>query len=112
MAWKKGQSGNPTGRPKAYGELLEKLRDLTPQAVAVLEKNLKSKDAIVAERAAIALLDRAWGKPAQALQPDPFVTPGVAVSGMNLENADNLEIVRRIAFMFHVAGRKLQGLDK
>jgi hypothetical protein len=66
MAFKKGQSGNPGGRPKDAG-----LRDLarahTEDAIQTLVRVMKSKKSPAAAQvtAACALLDRGYGKPTQ-----------------------------------------------
>jgi Family of unknown function (DUF5681) len=69
IPWKKGQSGNPGGRPKAIREVTELARQQTPLALAALTRiatSGKSESACVA--AATALLDRGWGKPAQTIE--------------------------------------------
>jgi hypothetical protein len=54
-------SGNPGGRPKTLPDLVEAARALTPRALAALEQALDDPDRAIP--AAVALLDRAWGKP-------------------------------------------------
>jgi hypothetical protein len=56
-----GQSGNPSGRPKGIEALA---REHTPAAIQTLVDALKSPKERVP--AAIALLDRGWGKPTQS----------------------------------------------
>ncbi len=68
--FRKGESGNPGGRPKMPADVRQALEARAPEAVAVLVGNLKHKDPRVAQAAAVAILDRAWGKPAQALTLD------------------------------------------
>jgi hypothetical protein len=69
--WKKGQSGNPAGRPKKLPELRELLanvlgdeKDGKTAAEAILMA-LRAKAAKGDVRAAELLLDRAYGKPKQ-----------------------------------------------
>jgi hypothetical protein len=65
--WVKGISGNPGGRPKVEGEIRNLARKYSRTAVRRLAQLVKSKNERVAVAAATALLDRAWGRPAQAL---------------------------------------------
>jgi len=60
--WPKGVSGNPGGRAKGLEQIA---RAHTPAAIAALVAALKSTRERVP--AAIALLDRGWGRPAQAI---------------------------------------------
>jgi hypothetical protein len=69
--WKKGESGNPNGRPKKLPELRELLanvlgdeKDGKTAAEAILMA-LRAKAAKGDVRAAELLLDRAYGKPKQ-----------------------------------------------
>jgi hypothetical protein len=68
MAFQKGQSGNPGGRPKESAKVQEYARKHTELAIDTLVhlcKNGNGESTKVA--AAIALLDRGWGRPAQAI---------------------------------------------
>jgi len=66
--WVKGVSANPAGRPKQQGELVEACRSHTKAAVQTLVFWMKQKkDGKAAIQAARELLDRAYGKPAQAI---------------------------------------------
>jgi hypothetical protein len=85
--FKKGQSGNPGGRPKVIAEVKDLARAHTAEAIETLVSimtNLKSAPAARVS-AANALLDRGYGKPPQhisgqnanyvALLPQPCETP-------------------------------------
>jgi uncharacterized protein DUF5681 len=62
-----GISGNPSGRPKVEGEVRDLARRYTKRAIRRLAELIKSSNERVAVVAATALLDRGWGRPAQAL---------------------------------------------
>lgn len=74
MAFVKGKSGNPSGRPKKLLPDGRSLADLakgyTEQAINALVEVLTEEGAPHAARitAATALLDRGWGRPAQSLE--------------------------------------------
>jgi hypothetical protein len=57
-----GRSGNPGGRPIGVQKLA---REHTAEAIATLVKHLNHPK--LAVQAAVALLDRGWGKPAQEI---------------------------------------------
>ena len=63
--WKAGESGNPGGRPKGIEKLA---REHTEAAIATLVRELNNPRNCVP--AAVALLDRGWGKPKQTIQGD------------------------------------------
>ena len=66
----KGISGNPSGRPKLVGEereVMELARKYGKRAIRRLAQLMRSKNERVAVAAAQALLDRGFGKPAQAV---------------------------------------------
>lgn len=65
--WKKGVSGNPNGRPKQNVTVKAIAREHTDAAIAALVANLSHENGSVVNQAAIALLDRGYGKPAQAV---------------------------------------------
>ena len=74
MQWKKGQSGNPKGRPKGHGDVRELARAHTEQAVATLAAIMNDPSAAPSARtsAAQALLDRGWGRISQTVEPKSF----------------------------------------
>jgi Family of unknown function (DUF5681) len=63
----KGTSGNPGGRPKLPEELKAGLQALSDEAVKVLHNSLQSDDERVRILAAVQILDRGYGKPAQTV---------------------------------------------
>lgn len=68
--WKKGVSGNPKGRPPRIMTEIENLaKTYTRDAIETLARIMKNGRAPEAARvsAATHLLDRAWGKPKQAI---------------------------------------------
>lgn len=64
MTFKAGESGNPKGRPKApMKEVKDLAREHTPEAIQRLVFWMRQKkSASAAIAAALALLDRGWGK--------------------------------------------------
>jgi len=67
VKFQKGQSGNSGGRPKEDQRVNELAREYTDAAIAKLAELMKwPDDPRVQLNAAVALLDRAYGRPAQA----------------------------------------------
>jgi hypothetical protein len=68
--FKKGQSGNPGGRKPIPPEIKEMARALTEDALKALGSIVKDKKAPHTARvsAAVALLDRGYGKPTQHIE--------------------------------------------
>jgi hypothetical protein len=66
-SWRPGQSGNPKGRPKPDVDIAALAREHGPRCIAVVAKMLTDEDHKIRLAAAIALLDRGWGRPAQAI---------------------------------------------
>ena len=50
MGWRKGQSGNPGGRPKARIDLQALARQRTPEAVATLVRIMRNKTNLMAAK--------------------------------------------------------------
>ncbi len=67
MVFQKGQSGNPGGRPKEDAEVKALARTAGPEAIEKLLELMRGDDRRTALAAAQALLDRGFGKPAQAI---------------------------------------------
>lgn len=65
-----GTSANPGGRPKAEYRVIDLAREHTEFAIETLAAIARDKDAPASARVAACahLLDRAWGKPRQALE--------------------------------------------
>jgi Family of unknown function (DUF5681) len=63
--FQKGKSGNPGGRPKAAHSIQELARKHAPEAIKTLADIAKKGTPGARVSAAIALLDRAYGKPPQ-----------------------------------------------
>jgi hypothetical protein len=83
----KGQSGNPGGRPKMPEELKEAMRGLADKAIRVLSEAMDDDDRRVRVMAANAVLDRAYGKPAQTLNAK---VEGVDIAEAHLQALQNL----------------------
>jgi hypothetical protein len=64
-AWQKGQSGNPRGRPPGI-HARDLARSHTDAAIRVLVEELSNPRYRVA--AAVALLERGWGRPRQEVE--------------------------------------------
>jgi Family of unknown function (DUF5681) len=66
-SFKKGQSGNPGGRPKVVAEVKELAREHTAEAIQTLVSIMTNPKSAPAARvsAANALLDRGYGRPPQ-----------------------------------------------
>jgi Family of unknown function (DUF5681) len=69
--FKKGQSGNPGGRPHALVSVMALAREHTIQAIRVLSELMREANSeSVRLNAAEAILSRGWGRPVQAFQVD------------------------------------------
>lgn len=67
MTFKAGKSGNPGGRPKENPEVKLLAQAHAPRAIERLAEIMESTDERAAAAASSALLDRGYGKPAQAI---------------------------------------------
>lgn len=74
MAFVKGQSGNPSGRPKEDNEVKRLARSHSKAAIKRLAFWLKSDNPKASVSAAQVLLDRGYGKPAQAIEHSGEIT--------------------------------------
>jgi hypothetical protein len=63
--FKKGQSGNPAGKPKIIIEVVQAARERTMEAIETLSRIMLDPKATASASvsAAVALLERGWGKP-------------------------------------------------
>jgi len=66
MVWKKGQSGNPAGggHTRKQRQIAELLAPYVPEAIEVILKELRGSGRMAAAKE---IIDRVYGKPAQAL---------------------------------------------
>jgi hypothetical protein len=63
----KGTSGNPGGRPKDEANVRELAKELSAEAVERLASWMRSENPKASVSACNAILDRAFGRPAQSL---------------------------------------------
>src|ERR1700745_923007 len=69
MQFRKGQSGNPGGRPKVLAEVQELARQHAPSALTELARlALKAKSETTRIASIRELLDRGYGRPRQAVE--------------------------------------------
>jgi hypothetical protein len=94
MAWVKGQSGNPGGRPKKNKEVEELAQQCTVEAINRLKQIMRQqKDVKAALQAAQALLERGHGKPRTKVE-----MTGAEGGPIQTEHMSDTEAARRIAF--------------
>jgi hypothetical protein len=65
--FKKGVSGNPSGRPKQDPEIQALARELSTETIHKLAYWMRSDEAKASIAASAIILDRAWGKARQAI---------------------------------------------
>lgn len=104
MPFKKGQSGNPGGRPKEAPEVKELARSHTARAIERLAYWLDSDNAKASVAAALALLDRAWGRPTQAVE-----MTGKDGGPIATAEVSDIEVARWLAFTFEKARQEKRG---
>lgn len=77
MAFVKGKSGNPSGRPKVPESVKELAKAHTEDAIRTLAQVMKNEEAPPGARvtAAEKLLDRAWGKAESTVNVNDNRTP-------------------------------------
>jgi hypothetical protein len=73
----KGAETKRARRDEAEQEARDALADAAAEAVATLRAGLEAEDANTRIRAALAILDRAWGRPRQAVEAAVTVAPTV-----------------------------------
>lgn len=75
MAFVKGQSGNPGGRPKEAAEVKALAIGYSVEAIHKLHSLMGSPDEKIQLAASIAMMDRGLGKPTQAISGDNDADP-------------------------------------
>jgi hypothetical protein len=96
-----GMSGNPTGRGRLEGEIRTLARQYTATAITRLAEIClfgKDREAIVAAQE---LLDRGWGRPAQAVQFEDLTPPKPSMPASTMSAADACEHYRALLHAIH-----------
>lgn len=71
--WRPGQSGNPAGRPKDQHKIQMLARSFGAEAIDKLVELMRSgENQDIQRRAAMAILDRGYGKPQPATDEQPL----------------------------------------
>ena len=107
--FKKGQSGNPNGRPKKTPELIEVenlCRDLSPSAVERLADWMKSDNARASVAAATGIIERAFGKPRQPVEHTGKDGGPIETKSTHTIDASEMEPEEREALRAILAGVK------
>jgi len=98
--WLPGSSPNPGGRPKVVEDIRALAREHSPVAIQTLRDIAeKGKQESARVAAAVALLDRAYGKPGQPIGGDAELPPiGIAGSSVaTLSEPERAALVAAIA---------------
>jgi hypothetical protein len=88
VAFEKGQSGNPGGRPKENAEVKRLAREHGVTAIKKLAALMDSDDERIVVAACQTLLDRGFGKPAQAIIGGDEDDPAVKVEQIIIRAVD------------------------
>jgi hypothetical protein len=78
MTFKKGQSGNPGGRPKGFVDFKQACQDRSMRALELLDDALGQGPSPVAIEAAKVLLSYGWGKPTQVVDLNATIKGDIA----------------------------------
>ena len=86
-AWKKGQSGNPSGE-QVTGEILEIFKAACPAAARRMVELIKSKDQGIALRATEYVINRVYGKPRESVEVKGDIPSFVALLPAKIDDPD------------------------